>query len=202
MNFCMIHVYQNSTVSGIREILNIGKVLKMMHWRNGSYMIWFYEKEKLTTWSIKLIHFNFADLKTVCLSQSNFLCVSAHPKLLRNIHMYAYMHLIDILWATYIFTNKKNQMCTTFWINTNKGILIDISVLVYQTYKSIKDFFFCFKGLFLFLFSFCFNMNVLFLFFYFHPPLLIITEKSIEIQPNEYNTSSLNVLDLMRNSIY
>ena len=161
MNFCMIHVYQNSTVSGIREILNIGKVLKMMHWRNGSYMIWFYEKEKLTTWSIKLIHFNFADLKTVCLSQSNFLCVSAHPKLLRNIHMYAYMHLIDcILWAAYIFTNKKNQMCTNYWINTNKDIwylsfsLSNIQVnqrlfFVLQVY-----FFFCF--LFALIWMFCF----------------------------------------------
>lgn len=58
MNFCMIHVYQNSPVSGIREILNIVRyyTVKMMHWRKGSYMIWFYEKEKLTTWSIKLLH--------------------------------------------------------------------------------------------------------------------------------------------------
>ena len=31
MNFRMIQEYQNSPVSGIRGILNIGKVFKMMH---------------------------------------------------------------------------------------------------------------------------------------------------------------------------
>ena len=81
--------------------------------------------------------------------------------------MYAYMHLTDILWATYIFTNKKNQMCTTFWINSNKGILIDISVLVYQTYKSIKDFFFVLKVYFFFCFLFALIWMFCFFFFYF-----------------------------------
>lgn len=83
--------------------------------------------------------------------------------------MYAYMHLIDcILWAAYIFTNKKNQMCTNYWINTNKDIwYLSFSLSNIQVNQRL---FFCFTGLFLFLFSFCFNMNVL---FYFHPPLLL-----------------------------
>lgn len=86
--------------------------------------------------------------------------------------MYAYMHLIDcILWAAYIFTNKKNQMCTNYWINTNiyKDIwylsfsLSNIQVnqrlfFVLQVY-----FFFCF--LFALIWMFCF---IFILPFYYH----------------------------------
>ena len=183
MNFCMIHVYQNSPVSGIREILNIGKVLKMMHWRNGSYMMWFYEKKNELHEVSSFYIVNFAG---IIISKQFSLCFTSKTLKEYTSHMYAYMHLIDILWATYIFTNKKDQMCTNFWINTN---LIS-QFLVYQIYKSIKDYF-CFlfySFISFFLFSFCFNMNVLFLFL-FSPSPSIIKENLLRF--SQMNTTLL-----------